>query len=155
MHRFELAPNCAMSAKATAGFFASIAAVSLSIALGLAAMGFWPVLPFAGLELAGLATALWWTRRRAQDREFIEISGDSVLIERHRHRHQGLEVAESVTLARPWTQVRLEAGRSALEPTRLMVGAHGRWWRVGEFLPPDERAGLGRRLREVLRRPEN
>jgi uncharacterized membrane protein len=153
MHRFELAPNCAMTAKATAGFFLSIATVSLTIAIGLAALGYWPILPFAGLELGGLGAALWWTRHRARDREYIEISADTVLIERHRHRQAGTEIAERVRLPRPWTRVRLQGGRTASDPSRLMLGSHGRWCRVGEFLPPDERIGLSRRLRDVLREP--
>jgi len=41
--------------------------VSLMIALGFTAVGAWLILPFAGIEIAGLGIAAWLVLRRAGD----------------------------------------------------------------------------------------
>jgi uncharacterized membrane protein len=45
--------------------FALLAAVTLAIGVGFAAIGAWPVLPFAGAEVIGLAIAFALVARRA------------------------------------------------------------------------------------------
>ncbi len=53
--------------------FALLAAVTLAIAIGFAAVGAWLVLPFAGAEVIGLAIAFVAVARRAeQQRERTE-----------------------------------------------------------------------------------
>jgi uncharacterized membrane protein len=49
--------NCSISPAALLGAFAALAVVTLAIGTGFALMGAWPILPFAGLEVAALAVA--------------------------------------------------------------------------------------------------
>lgn len=47
--------------------FGGLAALTLSIGAAFAALGAWLILPFAGLEVAGLCAAFWYVARRAAD----------------------------------------------------------------------------------------
>jgi len=49
--------NCSISPAGLLGAYAALAAVTLSIGIGFAILGAWLVLPFAGLEVLGLAVA--------------------------------------------------------------------------------------------------
>lgn len=145
VHRFELSPNCSLTPRSAALFFAGTAAGSLSVAVYCAALGFWPVLPFAGLELAALGAALVVSLRRGAWRDRIEIGSAEVVVSKRRGSRRW-----SRRFQRAWTQVRMAAGPTASAPERLMIGERGRWCIVGEFLTAEERAGLGRRLKQVL-----
>lgn len=145
LHRFELKPNCSLDSRTAMLFFASILAVSMTIAGGFAAMGFWPVLPLAGLELSALGAALWLSLKRGRDRDLIAVGPDEVVVSRLRGRQR-----QDQRFLRAWTRVRHSAGRSAAARSRLEIGAHGRWCTVGEFLTDTERRGLGERLQRVL-----
>lgn len=145
MHLFELSPNCSLTPGTASLFYVSILTVSLSIAGAFAAMGFWPVLPFAGLELLGLGVALHLSLRRGRVREFIRIDERSVVI-------ASADAGRTVEhrFARPWTRVELRAGAVATWPSRLLLGAMGRTVEVGAFLTESERRRLGARLAELL-----
>jgi len=142
---FELSPNCSLSPRSATLFYASVVAVCLPVAVACAAAGFWPVLPFAGLELAGLAVALRLSLRRGQVRETIRIDEREVTV----GRASGREHSEH-RFARPWTRVQLRKANVASWPSRLLVGAMGRSVEVGAFLTEGERRRLGRRLAEVI-----
>jgi len=148
LHRFELKPNCSLDSRTATLFFVSILAVSMTVAGGFAAMGYWPVLPMAGLELSGLGAALWLSMRRGRDRDLIDVGPDEVLVSRLRGRER-----RDQRFLRAWTRVRYAGGRRAGAPGRLEIGAHGRWCAVGEFLTDAERQGLGDRLKRVLAEP--
>ena len=47
--------------------FGGLAALTLAIGAAFAALGAWLILPFAGLEVAGLCLAFWVMARRAAD----------------------------------------------------------------------------------------
>ena len=67
--RFVLAPTRSASWAQIQQFFGLVAGVSLLIAVTFACMGFWPVLPFAGAELALLWYCLYrsaWTHVHLQ-----------------------------------------------------------------------------------------
>ena len=51
------------------------------VAIGWAMLGFWLVLPFAGLEIGLLAWALGALRSRERDYETLTIEGDAVVLE--------------------------------------------------------------------------
>ncbi len=127
-------------------FFLSIVAVSLGVAGGFALAGYWPILPFAGLELLGLGLALCWSMRHARTREYISVD------ERHvRVRKAGVKRLQEYEFARPWTRVELRRPASPNWPSRLLLSSMGRSVEVGNFLTEDERDGLKKRLDEVLR----
>lgn len=148
MHRFELKPNCSLDSRTATLFFVSILAVSMTVAGGFAAMGYWPVLPMAGLELTALGAALWLSLKRGRDRDLIDVGPDEVVVSRLRGRER-----RDQRFLRAWTRVRYAAGRSTGAPGRLEIGAHGRWCTVGEFLTDAERRGLGDRLNRLLAEP--
>jgi len=133
----ELRPNCALSRRSATFFFASLCAVCFGIAGFFAAHGFWPVLPFAGLEMLVLGWALAVSMRRRHTLQRIGISQDLVSIEAR-------EARSSVHLVFPrhWAKVTLRVPRTALHPSRLFVECQGSTVEVGGFLIEDERRAL-------------
>jgi uncharacterized membrane protein len=126
-------------------FYLSIAAMCLGIAGGFAWLGFWPVLPFAGLELAALGTAFWVTQRRAGVRELVQVEEDRVTFLR-----EGLGQSVEREFRRPWVRLELQRAPVGHWPSRLLLAAHGRSVEVGAFLTEDERVALKTRLGGVL-----
>jgi uncharacterized membrane protein len=56
--RIEICPNCSLTVSGARVFFGIACIAPCGIAAILALKGFWPVLPFAGLEMALLGWAL-------------------------------------------------------------------------------------------------
>jgi uncharacterized membrane protein len=77
----ELRPNCSLSLRAAFLFFGFVCLTSFGIAGLMAAQGFWPVPPFAGLEMLVLGWALAISNRHVVQRLAIsdnEIRFDSL-----------------------------------------------------------------------------
>jgi uncharacterized membrane protein len=145
--RIEISPNCSLSVQGARVFFASLCFVSFAIAGFVALQGFWPVLPFAGLEMALLAWALKVSLARRHQRETITVSDAEVSVEQLKgHQHM------QVVFPRHWAQVKLRRPSSRLHPSRLMIESHGRGCEVGSFLTEDERRGLAVRLERLIGR---
>ena len=145
--RIEISPNCSLSVRGAWLFFASLAVASVSMASLVALQGYWPVLPFAGLELALVGWALNHSMRRRHHRQTITVTEDSVEIDEHLPQRQG-----RIVFPRHWAQVRIRAGHSPLHPTRLTIESHGRRCEVGSFLNEQERTGLAKRLKRLIGR---
>jgi uncharacterized membrane protein len=120
---------------------------SMSVALPLTFMGYWPVLPFAGAELALLFWALRASMARRHEKQTITILAETVEIEDCRPPRQSC-----VVFPRHWAQVRIHTGGSPLHPSRLTVESHGRRHEVGSFLNEQERQALASRLRCLIGR---
>lgn len=148
MHSFELSPNCSLTPRAAAYFYFSIVAVSLVVAGSFAAAGYWPILPFAGLELAALGAALTHSMRRSRRRELIDIDERRVRVRKTAAQRQ-----IEFEFQRPWTRVELEQPVSTTWPSRLWLRSMGRKVEIGAFLTERERNGLRHRLAEVLAGP--
>jgi uncharacterized membrane protein len=142
--RIELLPNCSLTPRAATVFFMIVAGSSLTIALLFVAGGYWPVLPFAGLELALLAYALATSLRRRHFTQTIEISADEIAITT-----RGPGGEQHSVFSRHWARVRL-LGARGLRPSRLIVQSHGRSCELGGFLNEEERGALGRRLAALI-----
>ena len=126
-------------------FYLSIAGISLIIAGICVWRGYWPVLPFTGLELLLLGVVLRISLRRGRYREVIQISDDRVIIDKIGHeRHERLE------FPRLWARVEVSRPRRPGHPSRLLIGSHGKRCEVGESLVESDRASLGRRLAELI-----
>lgn len=144
--RFVLRPNNSLSWNGSMIFFISLCAASGSIAVGLGLLGFWIILPFAGLELLAVGSGLYVVSRRCQLCEVIDITDSTVYIER------GYSApSQRRALTRHWIQVVLKPCARDWYPSRLLLSAHGRGVEVGRFLSEVERQQLAAELRRTLR----
>ncbi|MEX0384926.1 DUF2244 domain-containing protein [Spiribacter pallidus] len=143
--RFVLAPNIAPNWGQTVRVFIGLSVVCLGVALVLTSMGFWPVLPFAGLELTALGAALYVSARRSLDREIVHVEGAEIRVEKGRGR-----VEKTWYLDRAWTEVALRQLPRRWEHTQLVLRSRGREVILGEFLETDERRSLARELSHCI-----
>lgn len=143
--QIRLQPNCSLSTRGAVYFFASCCLASFGVATLMALRGWWPVLPFAGLEMVLLAVALRLSMRAGSVLELIHIDEDEVRIDRIDARSH-----VNAVFPRHWSQVKLLRAANAHHPSRLLIASHGRSLEVGCFLTEDERLGLARRLRELI-----
>jgi uncharacterized membrane protein len=145
--RIEICPNCALSVRAAQLFFAGACVVPLGVAALLALRGFWPILPFAGLEMALLGWALKVSLERRFHRQTITVSEADVSIDtRERGR------SSRVVFPRHWAQVKLRRSAARLHPSRLTIESHGRQCELGSFLTEEERRGLALRVQRLIGR---
>ena len=140
----ELVPNCSLSPRQALGFFASLCVVTFTIAGFFVAQGLWPVLPFAGLEMAVLGWALHASLRRRKCTQTIMVTEHEVEVVTRDDRG-----ARSASFPRHWARMRLVRGRGWL-PSRLLIESHGRSCEVGRLLTEEERRGLHSRLAQVV-----
>jgi len=144
-HRIELAPNCSLTPPGARLFVGSLATVTFGVAAFFAAQGFWPVLPFAGLEIGLLAWAVRASMRQGTEREVIFVSDAEVVVER---RAPG--GSRRTVFPRHWARVTLRGPLRAQHPSRLTIESHGRACEVGRFLTEDERLRLASRLVQLV-----
>lgn len=144
-HLVEVAPNCSMSWRQALWFYAWVCTASLGIAGAFAWRGYWPVLPFAGLELAVLGLALWVSLQRGSYREVIRIYPDRVVVEKGvRERRANVEFPLH------WARVTLRPAPMASFPSQLLISSHGRSCEIGRCLTESERLGLRSRLEQLI-----
>lgn len=141
----ELAPRCSLTPKTARIFVGLVAAPTFTVAFLFTTQGFWPVLPFAGLEIGLLIWAVRSSMRSGLEREIITVTGDSVMI-----RHWDRRGVQSAVFPRHWSRVTLHAPLAALHPSRLVLESRGRACEVGRFLTEDERRSLAVRLQQLV-----
>ena len=135
-------PNRSLGPLGRTACLAAITATTVAIGVAAAVLGAWPVLPFAGLEVAFVAIAFRSLARHDGDYERLEIEGRTVRL-RLRHAARSVELEGHA----PWARlvVRDWSGRCGLglryagrtvEFGRLLTDAGRREWA----------AELGRRL---------
>lgn len=143
---YVLRPNRSLSWRQNLWFLAGLCGVTLIGIAPLVAMGFWPVLPFAGLELLLVGVGLYRVMCRCHECEVICVAEDSIRIERGRHGPR-----QRWVIGRAWAQVVLRACPHQWYPSRLLIRAHGRAVEVGRFLVEEERKKLAQDLTHCLR----
>jgi len=77
----DLAPHCSLTPRGALLFFGLVAFATFGVAGVFTALGFWPVLPFAGAEMLLLGWALKTSMDRRFERESIDISENDIVIE--------------------------------------------------------------------------
>lgn len=135
--------NCSLQHAGRRRAFWLAALVSALIALVFAAVGAWPILPFAGLELAALYVALRRFYREADDYEQVIIQGDRLLVECHMK-----GCVRRFDANRFWTQVIVRESSGGRQVT---LRCHGREIEFGTFLSERARLDAARELRDQLR----
>jgi uncharacterized membrane protein len=130
--------NCSVSPRALAWLLAITACLSFAIGFGFALFGAWPVLPFAGLEVAALGLAFYLNGRHASDYERIALQKDGLVVEiRDADRVAALQMNPH------W--VKLVASRRR-QDVRLALRSHGREIEIGRHLDAPGREALARVL---------
>jgi uncharacterized membrane protein len=142
-----IAPNCSLSVRGAVLFFLTACAPCFGIAGVLTFLGFWPVLPFAGLEMLLLGAALRISLARRHHRQIIVISESDVAVQSNIGK-----VHSEVVFPRHWAQVKLRRSTLRLHPSRLVIESHGRQCAVGDFLTEEERRGLYGKLNKLIGR---
>ena len=142
-----ITPNCSLSVRGAVIFFLTACAPCFGIAGVLTFLGFWPVLPFAGLEMLLLGAALRISLQRRHHRQTIVVSESDVTVQSTIGK-----IHSEVVFPRHWAQVKLRRSTSRLHPSRLVIESHGRQCPVGDFLTEEERRGLAQKLSELIGR---
>lgn len=148
-HCIVIAPNASLSWRQAALFMLGISTVALGIGVAFASMGFWVILPFAGLELAALGAALYVSLRRNDDREVVTIDADRVQVEAGRVGAPDQRVRHE--FLRAWARVELLPAGVPANRSRLRLGASGHFVEVGACLSESQRLSLATHLRKCLR----
>ncbi|HZP12079.1 MAG TPA: DUF2244 domain-containing protein [Nevskiaceae bacterium] len=146
--RLVIGPNASLSGAQAWGFLGVTALIALGTAAMFALRGYWPILPFAGLELVALGAALWVTQRRNRYREVLSFTESVIRIE---FGLIGQGASASAELPRAWTKVTLAGGPHRNDPTRLGLDYCGQRITIGRCLTDDDRERLAARIRELLR----
>jgi uncharacterized membrane protein len=125
--------------------------VSVNLVVGglFVALGAWPVMGFAGLDVL----LVWWAFRAnfaaARRAERISITDHELVVEMLREHHP----PEEQRFTRRWVRVELQEDEGRELIGRLSLVSGHRRVHVGDFLAPDERKSLARALRFALAAP--
>lgn len=138
---FVLQPDIGFHWRQTSRIFLLIAATSLGVALVMVSLGYWPVLPFAGLEVGLLGWALHASASRGRERELILLRDDKIEVQKGRRGPERFWELDAY-----WTEVALLPGAYRWYPSLLLLRTRGKEIELGRFLHEDERVDLAREL---------
>ena len=140
---WSLKRNCSGTPRQMAVFFTSLCVLSLGIAAICWMHGATLVVPFAGLELLAVATALLLYARHATDSESLYLRPGRLVVE-----HVSGRSVERVEFTPAWVRVEPQRGDRSL----VELSGQGRCIAVGRFIRPELRRQLADELRWALRR---
>jgi uncharacterized membrane protein len=136
--------KCSISPQALAVLLALTACFAFAIGIAFALYGAWPILPFAGLEIAALAAAFYLNGRHAADYERIALEAGLLVVE--------VRDGERVTTHRFNPQwVRLETSETRRD-ARLALRSQGKELEIGRHLDAPGRERLAQEVRGRLAR---
>ena len=144
MRRIVIRPNRSLTWEQTKIVYFCIASCSLAIAGAFAVMGFWPVLPFAGGEVAALGIAFYLNALAGTSVQVVTVGGDVVKVEKER---PGPRYEWS--FQRSWARVAIDWSEGT-RSSRLVIRSHGNEVVLGEFLTEPERRKLATTLVDMI-----
>ncbi|WP_166254410.1 DUF2244 domain-containing protein [Marinobacter salicampi] len=114
--RLRLSPNRSLSWQGNVRIWLGLCLVSAAIVAGMIWAGAWVVLPFAGIELAALAGAFYYTSRQCHKQEILTLTADTLRLEKGLNRKEA-EWALPVRYAR----VHVKLARHPFTPPKLFL----------------------------------
>ena len=138
-------PNQSLSWQWAVRVYVVISLCCLGIGVAFALHGFWPVLPFAGLEVAVLGVAFYLCLSRSQVREVVSVNADKVTVEKGRNSPQ-----EHWECPRVWARISLQRSPISWYPSRLAIAFQGKQVEIGRFLAEQERCELADELEQTI-----
>jgi len=145
VYRLILMPNCSISWRQLVIFYLGTCCLAMIIGLIFTLQGQWLVLPFSGLEMMALGTALYITSRKVHCREVITANGDRVKIEK------GMRgIKQQWVFERCWIRLLDEVRGEKKRNRKIALGSHGHYVEVGNFLSHFEKDELAFRLKDGI-----
>ena len=115
----------------------SLGIIGIGSAVVLAIMGFWMVLPFAGLEFLLLIFCFYKTLLRLEHKEVITIEHEIITIE------WGLRSPHlSIATPRHWSRLSFRKSTNPFEVGSLSLLVHDKCYRLGQALGKEEKLQL-------------
>lgn len=146
-----IGPNASLSVRGAWAFMLAVSVGTLGVAAWCTWHGFWPVLPFAGLELAAVGWGLMVSMRASRYREVLSFEGDRLRIE---FGLAGQGARSHIEWPRAWVRAQIERdAQRRLAPTRLVLRHAGQRVEIGRCLTDEERERLLGRLKIMLQPP--
>lgn len=139
-------PNQSASWRANLYALLALCIPSLGAAFAFAAIGAWPILPFAGLEMLALGSALYYVNWKLQYRHVITLSEDCVRIDKGHHYPR-----QSWQLQRRRAGLSITPEQHPWESPELAVHDSDQHVSVGEFLNREDARELIALLRREIR----
>ncbi len=146
-HTIIIQPNNSLTTRGAWIFFGLVTATCLTVGVSFASMGFWPILPFVGLEIFAFGVCLGLSMRRGKYREVISIS-DGKIVAQSGHA-SGVQKTE---FQRHWAQAELLTPKVPHHPHRLIIRCGAQCCEVASCLTETERKGLWKRLTALIGR---
>lgn len=141
-----LRPNRSLDRRGFVLLLSLMTALNLVVALNFVRAGGWPILPFLGLDIAGLILAFALNYRAGRLAEHIRLDEGGLTVT---HVAPG-GVARDWTFEPAW--VRVAVDEMAHGAGGVTITSHGKGVRLGEFLTIGERREVAAALDEALRR---
>lgn len=150
--RVVIRPNRSLSWRQSMLFVAAVALVLGTVSLVFAFMGYWLILPFAGLEIAALLFCTYLVANSGMRCEVVSMDESQVVVEKGRQRRCGSERGgpdSRISFPKAWARVEL-LPHEGWYPDRLLIGASGKRVEVGDFLGDSEKKELAGELKKLL-----
>jgi uncharacterized membrane protein len=120
----------------------ALLALNLFLAVRLVMAGGWPILPFLGLDIAGVVLAFHLNNRTARTAERIRLGRDALTVT---HMDPG-GARRDWSFEPAWVRIALQDRPRG----RLTITTNGKGVAVAEFLSPRERREVALALNEAL-----
>ena len=137
-------PNNSISGKGRLLVVGIIALMSFAVAIAFGLIGAWMVLPFAGLELVGVAYAFYYIHCHANDFESITIEGDAFKVVKNSYKQQ-----KEFSFNRYWVKVITKILPCGDE--LLFLSVHGKELEFGgHYMNSQQRILLAKQLKQYV-----
>ncbi len=140
-----LRADSSLSWRGNMRFLIVLTILSLSIASGFLALGLWPVLPFAVLEMGILCACLYHRVRQCHRQEIITLSVGDLILERGFQRRETI-----VSLSRQAVKVLIARGTPMRLP-KVLLSSDGWQLPLGDFLNQQDSDVLIKKITEYIR----
>lgn len=128
----------------------AVAALNLAIAAGFATIGAWVILPFAGLEVLALLTALYWVNWKLTYQHVMHFQGDKLRIEKGIYHPR-----QSWCWPRENSRLLITVPERSDAALQISLSNGSEQVRIGEFLSADDSRQLMTQLRRQGLRVRN
>lgn len=135
--RYLLTPNRSLSWQGNVRVWLALCVLSSIIVIGIGLLGTWMILPFAGLELAAVATGFYYTSRKCQQQEVLVLGPDVIRLEKGTKRKEA-----DWEMPRKYARVWQNEQRHPFTPPKLHLQYRNEEIPLGSFLNMDDTDAL-------------